>query len=203
MASNLQKLEKFQDALKEVGNIGAGRASSALSKLINQEVRLNPPEIYLSSLKDIPDIVGGPKKLVVGLYTAVSGEVSGTVLVVFPTKEALLLADILAKRKTGVTKILEKNEQLELRKAGQALSTSYLKTITEFLELKVKYANTRIISTFGESLTDFVLLGIEEQYAILLKTTFTIPNTEIKGDFILLLAIDSLTTLIQAIAKKV
>lgn len=202
MTMDVYKLDKFQDALNEVGNIGSGKASGALSRLIDQEVTLAPPDIYLTPIKTIPELMGGPKRLVVGIYSAVSGDVSGTVLVVFPTESALALTDILGKKKLGTAKYLDKKSQLKLVKVGKALSTSYLKTITDFLELKVRHTDERIISTFGESLTDFVLLGIEEKYALLLRTKFSIPDSNIEGDFVLLIAIESLTKILEAIRKQ-
>ena len=203
MSMDVYKLDKFQDALNEVGNIGSGKASGALSRLIDKEVKLTPPDIYLTPLKTIPELVGGQKKLVVGIYSAISGDVSGTVLTVMPTESALHLADLLQKKKIGTTKSLSKSDQLKLEKAGNALSTSYLKTITEFLQLKIKHTDERIISTFGESLTDFVLLGIEEEYALLLRTRFSIPDSNIEGDFILLIALQSLTQILEALRKQI
>lgn len=202
MPIDVYKLDKFQDALNEVGNIGSGKASGALSRLINKEVRLSPPDIYLTPVKTIPNLVGGPKTLVVGIYSAISGDVSGTMLVVFSTKSALSLADVLGKKKIGTTKALNKKDQMNLIKAGKALSGSYLKTITDFLQLRVKHTDERIISTFGESLTDFVLLGIEEQYALLLRSKFSVPGTDLQGDFVLLIALESLTKILEAIRKQ-
>jgi len=202
MPAEIQRLERFQDALKEVGNIGAGKASSELAKLLGRRININPPEIYLTPVKEVPNLVGGPQKMIVSVYTAVSGAVSGTVLVVLSKEQALQLTELIMKKKPGMITNLGKEEQLQLIKAGSALSTSYLKTITEFLELKVKVAPSRVVSTFGEALTDFVLLGIEESYTLVLKTTFNIPGTKIEGDFILLLAIESLTTLIEGLKKK-
>ena len=197
------KLEKFQDALKEMGNIGAGKASNYLSKLIGKPVNQTPPEIYLLPRNEVPDLIGGPQSLVVGIYTAVSGDVSGTMLLVFPTKDAMTLVDVLSKKKVGMTKTLNAVGQEKLKQAGKTLSFSYLRTIKDFLGLNFRSAPTRIISTFGESLTDFVLLGVEEDYALLLKTQFSIDGTNVKGDFILLLAIDSLSIVSEALRKKI
>lgn len=202
MTMDVYKLDKFQDALNEVGNIGSGKASGALSRLIDKEIKLTPPDIYLTPVKNIPELVGGEKKLVVGIYSAISGDVSGTVITVLPTEGALLLADLIQKKQPGTTKALGREDQLKLEEAGKSLSVSYLKTMTEFLGLNIKHTDERIISTFGESLTDFVLLGIEEEYALLLRTKFAIPNTKIEGDFVLLIALESLTQVLEALRKQ-
>ena len=203
MPSSLQKLDKFQDALKEVGNMGAGKASGALSRLLEKEIRLNPPEIYLSPVKEIPQLIGGPQKMVVGTYSSLSGDVAGTVLIVYPTEGALLLADMLKNVKMGTTKNLGEMDQVKIKEVGNTLTKSYIESLVEFLEIKINASEERIVSTFGESLTDLVLLGIKEQYAILIKTHFQVPDTKAEGEFILLVAIDSLTKVIEAIKHKI
>jgi len=197
------KLDKFQDALKEVGNMGAGKASSALSRLLEKEVRLNPPEIYLSPVKEIPQLIGGPQKMVVGTYSSLSGDVAGTVLIVYPTNSALILADLILNKKMGTSKALDEESQTKIKEIGNTLTKHYIESLISFLEIKINHSDERVVSTFGESLTDLVLLGIKEKYAILIKTHFTIPDTEVEGEFILLVAIESLTKVIEAIKHKI
>ncbi len=197
------KLDKFQDALKEVGNMGAGKASSALSKLLAKEVRLDPPEIYLSPVQEIPQLIGGPQKMVVGTYSSLSGDVAGTVLIVYPTQSALALADLILSKPVGTIKALDEESQTKIKEVGKTLTKFYIDSLIEFLEIKIAASDERIVSTFGESLTDLVLLGIKEKYAILIKTHFALPDSNVDGEFILLVAIESLTKVIEAIKHKI
>jgi len=66
----MYELDEFQkDALRELGNLGSGKASSELSELINSKVNLEVPFVDLVPTKNVPDLVGGPKRLVVGTYS--------------------------------------------------------------------------------------------------------------------------------------
>jgi chemotaxis protein CheC len=203
MVTNLFKLDKFLDALKEVGNMGAGKASGALSRLVDRKVSLHTPEIFLTKTTDIPELIGGPQELVVGIYDSLKGDVAGSLLFVLPTKAAMSLADLLQGKKIGETKTLEKTAQTKLKEVGETLSKYYVSSITEFLKIKVERTEERIISTFGESLPDLVLLGITEKYALFISTNFEIPETEIKGKFIMLIAMDSVSKMVEAIKKQV
>ena len=93
--------------------------------------------------------------------------------------------------------------KIKIKEIGHTLTKSYLQSLTGFLELNIKPSEERIVSTFGESLTDLVLLGIKEKYAILIKTHFKIPKTKVEGEFILLVAIESLSKVIEAIKHKI
>lgn len=197
-------LDEFQkDALKELGSLGSGKASAALSKLVDTEVRLDVPFVDLVPTKNVPDLVGGPKKLVIGTYSHVTGDVSGTIVVVFPVKSARLLVDVLNRDPPGTCEVLKIKDRNNIRKVGEILSTAYLETLAEFLGINAVHEDPRIVSAFGESLPDFVLLNITGDYALLLKTIFQVPSTEeLEGNFVLLLTAESIEKLLQIIKSK-
>ena len=203
MVEELFKLDKFLDALKEVGNMGAGKASGVLSRLVDQKVILKTPDLFLTKTEDIPGLIGGPQELVVGIYNSLSGDVSGTLLMTFNTKSALMLSDLLQNKKIGTTTTLDKVAQTKLKEVGDVLAKNYVKSITDFLQLKVEKTEERIISTFGESLPDLVLLGIKERYALFISTDFEIPGKEVTGKFIMLIAMDSVSKIVEAIKKQI
>ncbi|MBN2013629.1 MAG: chemotaxis protein CheC [Candidatus Altiarchaeota archaeon] len=197
-------LNDFQkDALKELGSLGSGKASAALSTLVDTEVRLDVPFVDLVPTKNVPNLVGGPRKLVIGTYSTVIGDVSGTIVVVFPIKSARLLVDILNKEPSGTCEVLKLKDRDNIRKIGEILSSAYLETLAEFLDIHATHEDPRIVSAFGESLPDFVLLNITGEYALLLKTVFKIPSTEeLEGNFVLLLTAESIEKLLETIKSK-
>lgn len=109
----------------------------------------------------------------------------------------------LQKRELGATEILGEADKSKLCQAGEALSHTYLETLAKFLNIKVRCGKSGLVSTFGESIVDFVLLGIKEKNVLLLETDFSIPKDSIKGSFIFLLAVKSIDKFLKAIEKKV
>ncbi len=195
--------ESQEDVLKEIGTMGSGRASTALSELIDAEVRLKVPLVSLVSTKEVPELVGGPKQLVVGTYAPLEGDLLGTIVVIFPIKSALILSDFLSKKPPGTSEVLDAKNRNDIRKVGGILSQAYLETIREFLGLNAKSADLRVVSAFGESLPDFVLLNIDEGSALLLKTNFDVSSAKkFQGDFVLLLTQESVGKILETIDKK-
>lgn len=47
------------DVLKEVGNIGAGNAATALSRLLNKPIDMAVPKVQLLPFEQIAESVGG------------------------------------------------------------------------------------------------------------------------------------------------
>ena len=48
------------DALREIGNIGAGNTATALSQVVNKKIDMNVPKVSLIPIDEVPDLVGGP-----------------------------------------------------------------------------------------------------------------------------------------------
>ena len=65
---DLNQLDDIQyDALKEIGNIGAGNATTALSKMLNQKMDMSVPKVELVPFNEISDIMGDEDQTVVGI----------------------------------------------------------------------------------------------------------------------------------------
>ena len=198
------RLTEFQkDTLRETTHIGSGRASTALSKLAGEEVKLTPPTIDLISTKEIPKLVRGRKKLVVGAFTRISGDVSGALVVMFSKKSALSLISLLQDRKKP-SRTLSDEDKAVFQEVSNILSGSYLKALNEFLGLKLIHSLPRVVSTFGESVIDLVLLGIEERMkeSLLIQTNFVVEKRKIEGQLVLLTAMKSADIILKAIEKR-
>ena len=83
------------DALREIGNIGAGNSATALSQIINRRIDMNVPRVSMVPLDQVPDLVGGPDAIVVGIFLRVYGKAPGNILFLLPQKSAYYLVDTL------------------------------------------------------------------------------------------------------------
>ena len=55
------------DVLRELGNIGAGNATTALSSMLNTKVDMNVPKVDLLGFDELHEIMGGAETIVVGI----------------------------------------------------------------------------------------------------------------------------------------
>ena len=49
----------YFDVLKELGNIGAGNAMTALSEMLGSRVDMDVPQVQLLDFKDVGEFLGG------------------------------------------------------------------------------------------------------------------------------------------------
>jgi chemotaxis protein CheC len=96
---DLNQLNDIQyDVLKEIGNIGAGNATTALSKMLNQKMDMSVPKVELVPFNEISDIMGDEDQTVVGIMLGFEGDVYGRKYMVYKDDPRYLSGE-LAKRK--------------------------------------------------------------------------------------------------------
>ncbi|MCR4748311.1 MAG: chemotaxis protein CheC [Lachnospiraceae bacterium] len=71
---------QYMDVLAELGNIGAGNATTALASLLQSKVDMKVPQVRLLDFKDVGAIVGGEEQEIVGSYLGVEGDITGSIL---------------------------------------------------------------------------------------------------------------------------
>ena len=77
------------DALREIGNIGAGNSATALSQVLNKKIDMNVPKVSLVPIEEVPDLVGGPDAVILAVFLRVYGKAPGNILFLMPRENAL------------------------------------------------------------------------------------------------------------------
>lgn len=123
------------DALKEIGNIGAGNAAVALSQLLNKKVMINVSRVRLLSIDKISEseFMIEPAEVSIAVSLKILGVLKGGMLVLFSQKSALLMIDVLLGRKTGTTQFLTTVDTSAIAESSHILSSSYLNAVGELL----------------------------------------------------------------------
>ena len=70
------------DTLREIGSIGTGNAATALSTLLNQEVRIALPQVRFMGYNEAIEWMGGPEAVTAGVLKGMGGQMSGIMLAV-------------------------------------------------------------------------------------------------------------------------
>ena len=197
-------MEKIEaETLREVVSAASADVSAAISMLASKQVELAPSKIAVASIEELPTLVGGPKKLVVGAYSSIYGQMQGNVSMILPMRSAFLLVDVLRKKDPGSTKALLEEDRVAITEASNVMFGIYLIPLGKFFNLTPLYGIPKMVSTFGESVADFALLGIgkEVKHILLLRTNFTVEETDIQGNFTLLLAAKAIEERLEEIKE--
>ncbi|WP_315070720.1 chemotaxis protein CheC [uncultured Clostridium sp.] len=128
--SNLSALQL--DALKEVSNIGAGNAATALSMMIGKKVDMTVPAVNVVRLEDIVEENGECE--VAGTVVRVLGDIAGNILLVFEKATA----------ENIIMKLVGSKQSPESEMGGSVLceianiiSASYMNSIAQLTNLAI------------------------------------------------------------------
>jgi len=141
---NLNALDEMQyDVLKEIGNIGAGNATTALSQMLSKKMDMSVPKVALISFNEISNIIGSEEQIVVGILLELEGEINGMMMFFFDIKSAHHLVDVLMQRPIENKSIDEEStefseiEMSALNEIGNIVAGSYLTAIATLTNMKI------------------------------------------------------------------
>lgn len=123
------------DALREVANIGAGHAATALSQITGQQIMISVPEIAIAAIEDVPNHISPAEEPVAAVAIKVAGELTGLTLLVFPEVTAHRIAGLMMGGRP--VEAFGTLEQSALKEAGNILSAAYLNALAEFLSMRI------------------------------------------------------------------
>jgi chemotaxis protein CheC len=205
LSEDIRKLSALQlDALREIGNVGAGNSATALSQIINRKIDMTVPQVAIMPLGDVPDVVGGPDAMVAGVYLRVFGPAPGSILFLLPRDSAFYLVDMLMGREQGYTHSLTSMDESALMGIGNILAGAYLNALSYFTKLTLLPSIPALAMDMAGAILSVVLiqLGQMGDHALVIETEFTTESDEVKGHFFLIPDPGSLNTILAAIGVK-
>lgn len=127
------------DVLKEIGNIGAAHAATALSDLLGKKIDMRVPKVEMVSFNDMMELAGGSEKVVVGIFLRIEGDAEGSMFFILPIEQAnrfirrLILDESFDFKKPPVSEL----GLSAMQEMGNILSGSYLSALSDFTNLKL------------------------------------------------------------------
>ena len=192
------------DALREIGNVGAGNSATALSQIINKRIDMNVPKVALVPIEAVPDLVGGPDTIVVGVFLRVYGKAPGNILFLLPQKSAFYLVDTLMGREHGTTKKLDFMDESALMEIGNILSGAYLNAFFNFTHISMLPSIPALAMDMAGAILNVILvqLGQMGDQALVIETEFLAEDDGINGHFFLVPDPGSLGILIKGVGVE-
>jgi chemotaxis protein CheC len=188
------------DILKEVGNIGAGHAATALSTLLQDEVRISVTSARMCAFDDISDTVGGPEEVTAGVFLRMTGDLDGNMMLLLTLKSAKHLTCRLLEIEGDVEDFTEL-EMSVLAEVGNILGGSYTNAISALTGMRLNQTVPAVAVDMAGAILDIGILmaGEASEAAILIDTCITQGEAEIEGHFFMLPDPGSMIPLLRAL----
>jgi chemotaxis protein CheC len=200
---DVQKLTAAErDALREVANIGAGHAATALSQMTGRKIMIDVPEVTVRRLEEATDLVGPADTVVAAVLMHMMGDLTGRTLLVLPERCAKGLCGILLRQPEQSSGFSEM-ERSTIMETGNILCSAYLNALSDFMGMMlVPSVPALVIDLAGAVLTTAYLnFGHSRDHVICVETSFRVDGSDedLRGQFILMPDGASLSAIFDAI----
>jgi chemotaxis protein CheC len=201
---DLRTLQPIQvDALREVANIGAGHAATALSQMTGATIMISVPRINVARLEDVSPQITSPEEPVAAVLMHMLGDLTGRTLLVFPRPTAIRLAELMLRRPQGSSKTFGELEQSAIKEAGNILSGAYMNALSEFMGLMLLPSPPSLAVDMSQAVlsTAYVQFGAEDDYVFCVESEFYMKELDehLRGFFLLLPDRPSLQKILRSI----
>jgi len=190
------------DALREVANIGAGHAATALSQMVGETIMITVPTINIARLEEVPVQMSDPDEPVAAVLMHMMGDLTGRTLLVFPKRSAVRLASRLLKKKENEQSLSEMG-QSAIKEAGNILSSAYMNALSDFMGMLLLPSPPSLAVDMSEAVltTAYLQFGTDRDYVVCVESEFVIDDESepLRGFFLLLPDAASLTAILKAV----
>lgn len=128
--------QEYYDVLKEIGNIGAGNATTALAQMLQCKVDMSVPQVRLLDFQDVATLMGGEEQLMAGIYLGVEGDINGSIMFLLEKDVARhLVGKIMGMEQEGTE--FSEMEMSALQEVGNIITGSYLNSLSSLTGLSI------------------------------------------------------------------
>ncbi|WML49262.1 chemotaxis protein CheC [Neobacillus sp. PS3-34] len=198
------------DLLKEIGNIGAGNAATALSKLLNKKIEMNVPNVQIVSFDEMVEMAGGSENTAASVFLRIEGEAPGNMFFILPLSQAEnFIQQMIGKEEFSFSNLPYNEIALSaLQELGNILIGSYLSALSDFTNLSL-YPSVPALSI--DMVGAIISSGLMEHsqvsdFAIVIDTAFKEDIVEaagtVRGHFFMLPDPDSFRTIFKSLGVK-
>lgn len=199
-----QVTNNYYDVLKEIGNIGAGNAMTALAQMLQCKVDMKVPQVKLLEFADVGDMMGGEEQVMVGVFLGIDGDITGSMMFMVEENSARHLI-----QKITMGMLPEGGEFAEMglsamQEIGNIITGAYLNSLSTLTNLKVFPTPPALTVDMAGAILSVpaIQFGIYGDKILLIQSQFY-DEIELDGYFILVPDIESYERILTALGLPI
>ncbi len=129
--------QQYFDILKELGNIGAGNATTALAQMLQCKVDMKVPQVRLLDFQEVGAVMGGEEQIMAGIYLLVEGDITGSIMFLLNEQSAHILVAKLMGMEPVTEGEFNEIELSALKEIGNIITGAYLNSLSMLTNMKI------------------------------------------------------------------
>ena len=192
--------EMYMDVLKELGNIGAGNATTAIAGMLGTSMSMKVPKVLLVYATKIGDAICPEEETIVGIFLEVEQDISGSMMFLMKIPAAHFLVNKLMGRAPEYNESFDEMDLSAMKEIGNIIAGSYLSALSTLTNLRIKPSVPYIAVDMAASILSVpaVQFGQYGDNALFIETEFG-NEVMMNGYFILMPDPDSYDNILSAL----
>ena len=189
------------DVLKEIGNIGAGNATTALATMLQVKVDMKVPKVALLDFQELPEILGGAENIIVGILLTLSGNIDGMMMFILERDAAHSMVNMLMGQDVPLDAEFSEMEASALQEIGNIITGAYLSSLSNLTQMSINASIPYIAIDMAGAILSVpaIEFGKIGDKALLIQTEFGERDTQVNGFFILIPTLDSYNAILTSL----
>ena len=190
----------YIDVLREIGNIGAGNAATAISNMLNLKIDMSVPQVELMPVERITTAIGAEDEVIVGIMLGVEMDIDGSMMFLLDMKSAHHLVNRLMMRDLSYDKDFDEMDLSALKEIGNIIASSYLSALAGLTKMTISPTVPFVTVDMAAAILSVpaVMFGMMGDNALLIKTEIG-DEESISGYFILMPEEDSFKKILTSL----
>ena len=186
------------DALRELANIGSGKASTALSMLLDRSVDISVPTARALSFAEAVEATGDAEQEITGIVLGTVGDLEGTVLLLVSPEDADTICSIL-----GVEPGSEYAPSA-LGEVGNIVGSSYINALAEMTGIAIEPTPPATATDMLGAIVQTVLAGQAHagDVALMLDSELAVEGSDCSIAFMLVPTEDGVGELLERLGLR-
>lgn len=182
----------YFDVLREIGNIGAGNATTAIATMLNIKLNMEVPNVKLMAVQDLNTAIGSEEEEIVGIYLGVQDDIEGSLMFLLKMDDAHRLVNHLLGKSPDDREPFDEMAMSAMKEIGNIIAGSYLSALSAMTNLKISPTVPYIAVDMAGAILSIPAIQFSQygDNALLIETAFG-GDTMFEGFFILLPELDS------------
>ena len=195
--------QEYFDVLRELGNIGAGNATTALAQMLQCKVDMSVPKVGLLEFKEVGEAMGGEEQIMAGIYLGVEGDIAGSIMFLLEKDSArFLVSKLMGMQLEG--DYFSEMELSALKEVGNIITGAYLNSLSAITNLKIFPTIPDMTVDMAGAIMSVpaIQFGAVGDRMLLIQTQF-FDEVAIDGYFILIPDMESYSKILTALGMSI
>lgn len=196
--------DRYVDVLRELGNIGAGNATTAIASMLSIRVNMNVPKVELLEVSKLGASICPEDEIIVGILMEIKMDIEGSMMFLMRLDSAQYLVNKLMMRDSEYKAEFDEMDLSALKEIGNIIAGSYLSALSAMTNLVISPSIPYLAVDMAASVLSVpaIEFGQYGDHALLIETEFG-DDFMINGYFILMPEQESYDKILKGLGLEI